>query len=75
MSAKSIQVVPVRPDDWMVREESGRELGHYPSQQEALHVARKLASTRGARLLIRDPSGEARAERAPKGIFARLFGS
>ena len=74
MVAKSIHVVPLSPDDWMVREDGGRELGHYPSEQEALQVARKLARTRGAQLLVHDQSGATRAERASKGFFASLFG-
>ena len=75
MTAKRIHVVPVRPDDWMVREESGRELGHYPSQQDALRVGRKLARSRSAQLLIHDASGEnPRPESQAKGLFARLFG-
>jgi Uncharacterized protein conserved in bacteria (DUF2188) len=75
MMARSIHIVPVSPEDWMVREEGGRELGHYPSQQDALRVGRKLARTRNAQLLIHDVSGESpRPEAEAKGLFARLFG-
>lgn len=75
MTARSIHIVPVSPDDWMVREEGGRELGHYPSQQDALRVGRKLARTRSARLLIHDVSGEKpQPEPQPRGWLARLFG-
>lgn len=74
MAPKSIQAVPISTDDWTVREDGGRELGHYSSQQDALHVGRKLARKHGARLLVRDLSGETPAETAPKGLFARLLG-
>ena len=74
MAGKSIQIVPVSADDWMVREEGGRELGHYPSEQEALQVARKLAHARGADLLIQDQTGAQHSERTSNGLFARLFG-
>jgi hypothetical protein len=74
MATKTLHVVPVSADDWMVREASGRELGHYPSQEEALRVARKLARSRGAQLLIQDQAGTTRTGRASKGFFARLFG-
>lgn len=75
MTAKTIHTFPVSPEDWMVREESGRELGHYPSQQEALRVGRKLARSRSAQLLIRDASGEnPRPQSQAKRLLARLFG-
>jgi hypothetical protein len=74
MTLKNILVVPIGTDDWIVREEGGRELGHYPSQQDALHVGRKLARKRRAQLLIHDHSGEPPEEHQPKGFFARLLG-
>jgi hypothetical protein len=74
MHQKSIQVIPVNPNDWMVREEGGREFGHYPNQQDALHVGRKLARKRGAQLRIHDNSAEPAPEDRPKSLFGKLFG-
>ena len=73
MAQLSIHVVQLAADDWVVREKNGRELGHYPSQQEAENVARPLARKRKAVLLINGRSDEG-GERASRGWFARLFG-
>jgi uncharacterized protein DUF2188 len=74
MTAKSIHIVAISSDDWTVREDGGRELGHYPSQQDALRVGRKLARTRKTQLLINDVSAETPPpEHQTKGLFARLF--
>jgi hypothetical protein len=44
----SIQIVPLAPDDWVVREEGGREIGHFASQAEAEAVGQALARKRKA---------------------------
>lgn len=74
MATKSIHVVAVTADDWVVREDGGRELGHYPSRQDALSVGRKLARTRKVELVVENGSAESRSEQPRKGLFARLFG-
>ncbi len=72
---RSLHVAPGDHDDWVVREEGGRELGHYPTRQEAEAVGRKLAQKRKAQLLIRARSGEVeRLSRRRPGWFARLIG-
>jgi len=74
MAAKVIQVARINAADWVVREAGGRELGHYPSAQEALTVGRKLARSRRAQLLVEEGPGKTRTERPRKGLLARLFG-
>jgi hypothetical protein len=48
MAKRVIRVTRINAADWAVREEGGRDLGHYSNQQEALSVGRKLARTRGS---------------------------
>ncbi|HZT47362.1 MAG TPA: DUF2188 domain-containing protein [Hyphomicrobiaceae bacterium] len=72
---RGLHVAPGDHDDWIVREDGGRELGHYPTQQEAEAVGRKLAQKRKAQLLIHARSGEVeRLSGRRHGWFARLIG-
>ena len=43
MAPNSIHVEAKGERDWLVREDGGRELGHYPTQAEAKEVGHKLA--------------------------------
>jgi hypothetical protein len=71
----AIHVLPIQPDDWIVREESGRELGHYPSRQAAEAVGDKLARKRRVELLIHDRNGKVQSRSRPgKSWLGRLFG-
>jgi hypothetical protein len=74
MARVTIHVVPLGPEDWVVKEDRGRELGHYPSRDAAAAVGRMLARKHRAELLIQDQSGKTETERPAKGWFARLFG-
>jgi hypothetical protein len=67
---RELVVAPGGQDDWIVKEDGGRELGHYPTQQEAEAVGRKLAQKRKADLLVRDPAG--RIMQSPVRIRAAL---
>jgi Uncharacterized protein conserved in bacteria (DUF2188) len=69
-----ICVIAASEHDWIVREESGRELGHYPTRPEAEAVGRKLARKRGMQLVFADKGGTQRQLRPRKGWFGRLFG-
>jgi hypothetical protein len=69
-----IEVVGAGERDWIVREHGGRELGHYPTRQEAAAVGHKLARKRRVELVITDSNGKATRSRPRKGWFARLFG-
>jgi len=56
------------------REDDGRELGHYPTRQEAEAVGHKLARKRGVELLVHSDNGKVERSRPRKGWFARSFG-
>jgi hypothetical protein len=72
--APSIHVAPINPNDWLVRDDTGRELGHYPTQESAETVGRALARKRKAELVVRDLAGRAHRERFAKSWFIRLLG-
>ena len=69
-----IEVVAAGERDWIVREDGGRELGHYPTRQEAEAVGHKLARKRAVELVVTGGGGKATRSRPRKGWFARLFG-
>ena len=70
----TIHIVLIAPNDWVVREEGGRELGHYPTQAEAENVGRTLARKRRVDLVINASDGGVPIREKPKGWFRRLFG-
>jgi len=70
----AILVAPVSPGDWVVREDGGREFGHYPTRKDAEAVGHKLARKRGVELVVNDGSGKVQRSRPRKGWFAWLFG-
>ena len=70
-AARTIEVRSCAADDWVVTEAGGRELGHYPSQEAAAGVGRKLARKRGAELLIYAADGRLRDRSRPGGGWLR----
>ena len=73
MAVPTIRVFRVGEDDWVVQEEGGRELGHYPSVESAEAVGRTVARKRRAVLLFQDRDG--RVKRSDfRGLWRRLFG-
>jgi hypothetical protein len=74
MPRSSIHVAPVGPKDWVVKEEGGREYGHYPTQHEAADVARKLARKYKVEMVVQDRNGKVHRSKVSKGWLARLFG-
>jgi hypothetical protein len=44
-------------DDWLVREEGGREFGHYATREAAELVAQAIARKLGGKLVIELPDG------------------
>lgn len=70
-----IHVVPGDHQDWIVREDGGRELGHYATQDAAKAVAYKLARKRATELHVHDGAGKIQRSRPKKSWLARLFGS
>jgi Uncharacterized protein conserved in bacteria (DUF2188) len=71
---KAIHVLSDGEHDWVVREEGGREFGHYPTRQAAETVGYKLARKRGVELVVHGASGKVRRTRPRKGWVSRLFG-
>jgi hypothetical protein len=65
--------MPAGERDWVVREDGGRELGHYPTRQEAESVGHKLARKRGAELLVHGDGPKVQRSRPRKGWLSRLF--
>jgi hypothetical protein len=58
MTVPAIHIVPDDSfDDWAVREDSGRELGHYPTREAAEIVAGEFARTRRGELIVHLPDG------------------
>ena len=75
MAQAPIHINYIADNDWVVREDSGRERGHYSNRHDAESVGRLLARKRKAALMIHEPTGDVRTERAsPSGWIARLFG-
>ena len=74
MARSSINVIALAPKDWVVKEEGGREYGHYPSRQEAENVGQKLARKNNVELVVQDQAGKVQRRKVSKGWFARLFG-
>jgi hypothetical protein len=70
----AIHVLMIGERDWLVQEDGGRELGHYPTRREAEAVGYKLARKRGVELGVDDGKGKMQRSRPRKGLFARLFG-
>jgi Uncharacterized protein conserved in bacteria (DUF2188) len=70
---KAIHVIAAAENDWVVREDAGRELGHYSTRREAEAVGRKIAQKRGVELVVQDAAGKVQRTKPRKGWFARLF--
>jgi hypothetical protein len=70
---KAIHVIATAENDWMVREDAGRELGHYPTRREAEAIGRKIAQKRGVELVVQHAAGKAQRSKPRKRWFARLF--
>jgi hypothetical protein len=77
VAQRAIHVVHGGPEDWIVRVGGGRELGHYPSRQEAEAVGLKLARRDKGELLVHDASGKVtdRSGHAQPGTAASSGGS
>ena len=72
MKASDIYVIENDSRDWLVKETSGREFGHYGSRTEAETVG--LAKKRKSELVIRAKSGTEQRRKPRHGLWARLFG-
>jgi len=72
---QAIHVLPGEHRDWIVREDGGRELGHYPTREAAEAVGHKLARKRRVELVVHEDAGGApRRSRPRRGWLDRLLG-
>ncbi|WP_430647142.1 DUF2188 domain-containing protein [Bradyrhizobium rifense] len=62
-------------DDWVVRDDKGCELGHYPTRENAEFAAQATARELGTRLVVHLPDGRTSSTTFERGWLARLFGS
>jgi hypothetical protein len=73
----TVTAIHVRPDDsfddWIVQDESGRDLGHYPTRESAELVAQRLAQKRSEDLVIHLPDGRTDRRSFTRRWSARLF--
>lgn len=57
-----VVAIHIRPDDsfddWIVQDDSGRQLGHYSTREAAELFARPLAQKCGGELVIHLPDGQ-----------------
>jgi hypothetical protein len=74
MKGADIHVIENDSRDWLVRENGGRELGHYTSRTEAETVGAALAKKRKSELVIRPKSGTEHRRKPRQGLWSRLFG-
>lgn len=71
---RPIHIVPDDAfDDWIVREDDGQELGHYPTREAAELVAEAIARKRGGKLVIDIPDGRRQCRSFAKSWLARLL--
>jgi hypothetical protein len=68
MAATPLHIVPDdRFDDWIVREDSGRELGHYSTREAAELVAQALARKLEGEIVVHLPDGRTSRTSVTKG--------
>jgi Uncharacterized protein conserved in bacteria (DUF2188) len=60
-------------DDWIVRDDGERELGHCPTRETAELVAQAIERRRRGKLVIHLPDGRTQCKSFAKGCLARLL--
>lgn len=60
-------------DDWIVRTDDGRDLGHYPTRESAELAGQAIARRRGDTLVIHLPDGRSQRESFARGWLSRLL--
>lgn len=74
MASGSVHVVPGDSfEDWVVRTETGSELGHYATREAAEFAAEAIARKQGIELVVHLPDGKTISRNFAKGWLARLF--
>lgn len=75
MTAMALHIVPDDSfDDWVLRDDSGYELGHYPTREEAEQVGQRVARAREIDLVVHLPDGGTNRISYRRSWFRRLFG-
>jgi hypothetical protein len=68
MAATALHIVPDECfDDWILRDDSGRELGHYPTREAAELVAQALARRLESEIVVHLPDGRTSRASVTKG--------
>ena len=74
MASGSVHVVPGDSfEDWVVRTETGSELGHYATREAAELAAETIAKNQGIEVVVHLPDGRTINRSFAKGWLARLF--
>lgn len=74
MARWTVHVVPDDSfEDWVVRTESGSELGHYATREAAELAAEAMARNQGIELVVHLPDGRTISRNLRKEWLARLF--
>jgi hypothetical protein len=74
VASGSVHVVPGDSfEDWVVRTETGSELGHYATREAAEFAAEAIARKQGIGLVVHLPDGKTISRNFAKGWLARLF--
>jgi hypothetical protein len=74
MANAVIHVVPDDAfDDWVVRDDGGRQLSHYPTREATELVARDIARKHEGELVIELPDGRRECTSFAKGWLGRLL--
>jgi len=74
MAAAAIHVVPDDNfDDWVVRGDSGHELGHYSTRETAELAAQAMAREFGTDVVVHLPDGRTTRRSFAKGWASRLL--
>ncbi|MGZ3282000.1 MAG: DUF2188 domain-containing protein [Xanthobacteraceae bacterium] len=68
MAATALHIVPDECfDDWIVQDDSGRELGHYSTREAAELVAQALARKLEGEIVVHFPDGRTSRMSVTKG--------
>lgn len=60
-------------DDWVLRDDTGRELGHFPTREAAERMGQQAARAREADLVIHLPDGRTSCTRFRRSWLNRIL--
>ena len=76
MARATVHVVPDENfEEWIVCDESGRELGHFPTREAAELTAQIVARERRSDIVVHLPDGRTDRKTVARGWIARLLGT